>query len=293
MNKLTLSAAFVLMLLLFGCSPLGRIAKTSTEADLAYTNKQFTEAHEKYQSLLKLYKSGKQLVPDSIYTKATDAAIRVGRFKEAEAAATLLFARHNSDANYAWKLADVYERINQPENEYKFLTRYENEFAKIGKGDTLYTRMYNVALSLDLIDDALKHYPKIQNPDDEYMRDHLKLMLKSAKPAEILTFCNTTLKKHPSFEPALEWKANHYYNKAEDNYQRAMAAYEKNKTNKQYNILLGELKPISADFRTARDILVKLRTIDPKNTKYISMLRNCYARLDMPEEVKKMDRLLR
>ena len=90
------------------------------------------------------------------------------------------------------------------------------------------------------------------------------------------------LKVNGTHIPALEWMAGKYYHKAENQYQREMDKYNKNRTHVQYTFLLNELKKISEDFRKSRDFFEKLWAQD-KNSRYAAFLANIYTRLDNPD----------
>ncbi len=85
------------------------------------------------------------------------------------------------------------------------------------------------------------------------------------------------LKINPNQVDALEWNASKYFWKGEKRYQKAMQEYNKNKTNRQYRILLKELDASTADFKKALTYLEKLWKINP-GKKYASYFANIYAR---------------
>lgn len=85
------------------------------------------------------------------------------------------------------------------------------------------------------------------------------------------------LEKDPENVPALEWNAFKYYWLGEKRFQREMEIYNRNKTNKQYKILLAELDKSTADFKTSLTYLEKLWKIDPGKT-YASYFAVIYAR---------------
>ena len=85
------------------------------------------------------------------------------------------------------------------------------------------------------------------------------------------------LEKQPENVEALEWNAFKYYWQGENRYQREMEIYNKNKTNKQYKILLKELDLSTADFKKSLTYLEKLWVIQP-GEKYASYFSNIYAR---------------
>jgi tetratricopeptide (TPR) repeat protein len=87
------------------------------------------------------------------------------------------------------------------------------------------------------------------------------------------------LKKQPENVEALEWNAFKYYWQGENRYQREIEVYNKNKTNKQYKILLKELDLSTADFKKSLTYLEKLWVILP-GEKYASYFANIYARFN-------------
>ncbi len=66
---------------------------------------------------------------------------------------------------------------------------------------------------------------------------------------------------------------------AEDRYQSSMAAYDKNKTNKQYKILLADLDRVTADFKKSLKYFEPLWEMED-GKKYASYLANIYGRFD-------------
>ena len=85
------------------------------------------------------------------------------------------------------------------------------------------------------------------------------------------------LEKQPENVDALEWNAFKYYWLGEKRYQREMDIYNKNKTNKQYKILLAELDLATADLKKSLTYLEKLWAKQP-GEKYASYFMNIYAR---------------
>ena len=84
-----------------------------------------------------------------------------------------------------------------------------------------------------------------------------------------------------------------YYEKAENRYKYEMAKYNKNKNATTYAYLRRDLKKVSADFRIARDLFIKLRKDDPNNKSYIRYLKNTYLRLEQKDKAAQMDKLLK
>ena len=71
-----------------------------------------------------------------------------------------------------------------------------------------------------------------------------------------------------------------------------MNKYEKDKNTTAYAYLRRELKNLSTDYVLARDILIKLKDIDPTNKNYLIYLRNSYVRLEMQQEAAQINKLI-
>ena len=92
--------------------------------------------------------------------------------------------------------------------------------------------------------------------------------------------------------PALEWNAYKYYWLGEKRYQLEIEKYNRNKTNKQYKILLLELEKSTADFKKSLVYLEKLWELNPGKT-YASYFANIYARFGDEQKVKSYDKYLK
>lgn len=103
---------------------------------------------------------------------------------------------------------------------------------------------------------------------------------------------NVLLVKDPKNVSALEWNAFKYYWKGENRYQREMDKYNKNKTNKQYKILLEELDKSTADFKKSLGYLERLWNVEP-GKKYASYFANIYARFGDESKAKSYDKYLK
>jgi hypothetical protein len=110
---------------------------------------------------------------------------------------------------------------------------------------------------------------------------NLKTYFKINRDKENTEVCDSLslviLEKEPANIDALEWNGNKFYRLGENRYQREMEKYNKNKTNKQYKILLTELDLATADFKKALPFFEKLWKIEP-GEKYASYFANIYAR---------------
>lgn len=129
-----------------------------------------------------------------------------------------------------------------------------------------------------------------ENPDLEYKYMIAKNI--TVKPDSSYHRNELFLKKYPDYGPALFWKAKMFFERAEKRYQSEMAKYEKDKNTTSYAYLKRELKKLSSDYVMAKDILEKLKDIDPTNKNYLIYLRNSYARLEMNQEAAQINKII-
>lgn len=93
------------------------------------------------------------------------------------------------------------------------------------------------------------------------------------------------LEKDAKNVAALEWNADKYYWMGENRYQREMDNYNRNKTTRQYRVLLKELDLATADMKKALTYLEPLWEIQ-KEPKYASYFANIYARFGDEKKAK-------
>jgi hypothetical protein len=96
------------------------------------------------------------------------------------------------------------------------------------------------------------------------------------------------LKEYPDNQVSRFFKAKHYFAKAEAEYQKELAKYQKIENATTYTSLRRELTSISEDYRKLRDILLYLQKMNPNPKAYMLLLRNCYTRLNNKAEVTKL-----
>lgn len=129
-----------------------------------------------------------------------------------------------------------------------------------------------------------------ENPKLEYQ--HMVAKNITIKPDSSYHRNEEFIKKYPNYGPALFWKAKVHFDRAEKRYQYEMDKYEKDKNTTAYAYLRRELRKLSSDYILARDILIKLKDIDPTNKNYLIYLRNSYVRLEMQEEAAQINKLI-
>ena len=183
-----------------------------------------------------------------------------------------------SNAEMYLTLAKIYNSQQNISKELSALEYYKSNFSD--NLNEVNKRLFEIYFEIKIFDKALVSWAEMdENSKNEI--SNLKTYFKINKSLENTAVCDSLslaiLDKEPANVDALEWHGNKYYWLGENRYQLEMEKYNKNKTNKQYKILLNELDLATADFKKALPFFEKLWKIEP-GEKYASYLANIYAR---------------
>lgn len=279
-----------LFVLLSACNSTKKIVTVENNLQQAYSAQQYAKALESYNQLVAINKSKKI----STATSATLLAAKSAYYLENYDTATQLFAEVDKKDNEALYMEGMsYKKQSALQREYetwkKNLTLLEqSEYYQEALG-----RLYLLEVNFLQYAAANQLWAKLDKQDDvELMVAQLTVLDQLELKREALTLSNAILKLDSKNESALFYKGKYYYDKAEKLYQSEMDKYNRNPNYTTYAYLRRELKKVSSDFRSARDLFEKLHTVSPANRTYMSYLKNCYVRLEMKAEAAKMDKLL-
>ncbi len=186
--------------------------------------------------------------------------------------------KNYSDFKMYQTLAEIQ---HQKKNISKELTALENIVDNYpDQANQIDKRLFDVYHEIGLNDQALNVWERL----DEKLKGELStlesyfLIQKSLKDS---TVCDAValsiLEKNPVNVDALEWMAKKYYWLGENRYQSELEKYNKNKTTKQYKILLKELDIATADLKKSLTYLDKLWKIE-KEKEYASYFASIYGR---------------
>jgi tetratricopeptide (TPR) repeat protein len=183
-----------------------------------------------------------------------------------------------ADAAMYKTLADIFRKQQNISKELSALEYYKANFE--GDMNEVNNRLFELYNEVKLYDEALLSWNGM-NVETQSRIENLKPFFSINKSLEKNEICDSLatviLEKEPDNVEALEWNGMKYYWKGENRYQKEMEKYEKNRTNKQYKILLKELDIATADFKKALPYFEKLWDIQP-GEKYASYFANIYAR---------------
>ena len=183
-----------------------------------------------------------------------------------------------ADAEMYATLGKIYRSQQNISKELSALEFYASNFTE--NLNEVNRRLFEIYFEIKMFDEAIGAWDKMDaNVKNEI--SNLKTYFKINRDKENTEVCDSLslviLEKEPANIDALEWNGNKFYRLGENRYQREMEKYNKNKTNKQYKILLTELDLATADFKRALPFFEKLWKIEP-GEKYASYFANIYAR---------------
>ncbi len=198
-----------------------------------------------------------------------------------------------SSAEMYSTLAKIYRSQENLSKELSALEYYKTNFSE--NSDEINNRLFEIYTEIEMPEKALEIWGQLNDLSKNNLNSQKAYFLLNKK-AENSTVCDSLLQiileKDPENVEALEWNAKKYYWLAENRYQEQMEIYNKNKTNKQYKILLNELDLVTADFKKALPYFEKLWKINP-GEEYASYFANIYARFGDETKAKSYQKYLK
>ncbi|MDG5800156.1 hypothetical protein QA597_07285 [Marinilabiliaceae bacterium ANBcel2] len=293
MRKLKSILFIFTIILVTSCSPLQQIANLENDIKESYNSKKYNKVLSQYEELeKKSIQQGFEIDKKSTLT-AGKAAFKLEDYNRAARYFTSIEEGITDYPDIIYKTGISYQKRDDTGMEQVHWHDYLPSLKDTEYYEEVLTRLFAIEAEMENYHEANELWKIMPSSNDSHILK-LKLLTKEAtsNKEDALQFATETLNKHGNLEPLLFWKAKYYYNKAEDWYQNEMAKYNENPDYTAYAYLRRELRKISKEFRTARDIFIELREINPNNTSYINYLRNTYSRLSMREEAAQMDKLL-
>lgn len=278
--------------MLVACSPLKKIEGSKTAALVTYASQDYDRAYIQLSEVINQYKAAKMVVPNDIYLKAADCALKIKNY----VGATDYFMSSLSDSVTLQGVKGYISSVKAQGNQEKTseaIIKYAEFLNNAGASDYVSTEKFEIALDSKDDKQVVETYPSLNSPNEEQSMAYVSSLDALGKKKEAIDYCNKLVKENTDYNLAKEWKAVYYYNKAEEVYKTKMANYNKNKTYTAYVYLKRDLKKVSADYRIAKDLFEDLRKDSPDEKKYIRYLKNIYLRLEMKREASAMDKLLK
>ncbi|GAO31356.1 tetratricopeptide repeat protein [Geofilum rubicundum] len=285
------SLLLITIVLIAACSPIKQLVSIESDISQLYQQAQYEKVLLQYDKLRLLSEKNDLPINDTIQLIVGKAAHKAENYEQST---TFFQGIEGINDKEAILMGGVnFEKTGQTREEYDHWLVNLSKFENTEHHQEVLLKIYRLEQRLQNYEAANKTWSKIEhenNPD--LMFEQVTVLTHLNKTSEALALCNDILEIDDQHEQALFWKADYYYNKAENWYQSEMTKYNRNANYTTYAYLRRELKKISADFRTARDLLETLHEMAPKNKKYLGYLINTYVRLEMKNKVDQMTKKL-
>lgn len=281
--------------IVFSCSPLKKLPGLENQANSAIEQKNYWQAYDYLKQYMEISKAGDVEITPSVIRQMAQVCTELNKVEEATDYYEQLLSK-NTDNNTIQAYASLLRNNDKLEEELQLWKRFSTKLNDQQLETEAFNRQILIAKELEKQEDVMaiwKTKPEAVTPSAEAQYTYIWAAEKAGDEKAALKACNQLLKADPDNAHALEWKARHISEKAEQMYQSEMNKYNKNKNATTYAYLRRELKKISADFRTARNLFEKLHRMNPEEKTYIRYLKNIYLRLNMKDQAAKMDRLLK
>ncbi len=280
-----------MVLILAACSPTKQITGLESDITGLYAQERYDELLLQYDKLLVLKNKNNTPLAKNTLLLAGKAAYKTSRHNEA--LDILRSINDLQDLEAIMMMGESLELTARPE---EALDYWQTRLPLLEGSEhyrDIVLKIYRTQQRVEDYEAANQTWQKIDPQNDsDLMYEQVEVLSKLNRTQDVLTLSKQILKLEPKHEKALFKLADYYYNKAENWYKSEMDKYNRNPNNTTYAYLRRELKKISADFRTARDLLETLHSVAPENKLYMAYLANTYIRLDMKKEAEQMTKKL-
>lgn len=293
-NTMKLIAGFFLIAIGFltACGTTSKITNIEASMEEAFARGDFEQTIQYFDRLEATTINNNQPIEDRHKIIAGKAAFQVQKYGQAM---RYLSSVENlaPDTEAIEFLGISYNKTGEPGLEYQHWNKYLSAISGSDYHQKVVERLFVMETERGNHNAATLLWNKITPTSNEMLLStRLAGIVAEGKQAEALSFAEEILKTNPNHQDALFVKARHYYEHAEKRYQEEMTKYNRDPNFTTYAYLRRELRHISADYRTARDLFIKLHEISPDNKNYMRYLKNTYLRLEMRAEAARIDQLL-
>lgn len=270
----------LLVLLEFAaCSPSKQLSKIREQAEEASINREYEKSLLLWEQIIANDEASQKQANTDSYEKAGNAALALGQLEKSETYFKLaVYYKTASPQTYQY-LAGFYRQQENLSKEVAMLEPLLKNFPNSSEAKVEKLHLYWRYIETDQYEKALALWPPVDEADsDEKLLESLfTANKKTGNEDQLDQIADTLLLLNNANLLANEFKALNYYNKAEDRYRSELEAYEKQKTGKQYKIMLVGLDEATIDFKKALKLFEKLY-LGNQNKKYALYMANIYAR---------------
>ncbi|MCD4771891.1 MAG: hypothetical protein K8R41_00755 [Bacteroidales bacterium] len=286
MNIKNFFYGLAIIIMLGGCTAGSYISKTNQTAETAYLAGDYNSALIAWEEIITAYKSKGKKAEGKVYCDAGKAALALGQNEKAITYLNEALYAEYADAEMYFALAKAYQNIDNLSKEIMALEDYKNKFPEEKEIKQVWKRLFETYVESENWDLGLELWVKLDDEsrsENKILEGYLIVNQELGNDDVCDEMANQLLKNNADNIVALEWKAKKYFYKAENRYQKEMAAYEKHKTRKQYAKLLKALDVVNENFRVSLKYYKKLYKLNPDSL-YAHYLGNIYARFNDKEK---------
>ncbi len=270
-----------IVMLMSSCKQSQKLTQTSQKADLLYFQKDYQGAFDSYSSIIESYVAKKQQVPGDLYSSAGKCLY----YMESRPQAMEYFNRAEQlgfqDEMMLSLRVKYYGDIDNLSKEVEALEQYSALYPDGSDIAYVNKRLYLRYVEMKEFRKAYLRYPKLQaNSRDSLpvLESYHQVCKKLGKADEADKIAEKLYSIDNNNAIGLEHVAYQAYKTTEDEYQAAVKAYEAQKTNAAYTVMVKKTQPLAARYKTARDLYLKLYGITKKPAD-AAILARIYQRL--------------
>lgn len=256
-----------------------KIVDTGLEADAATASGDHIKALELWEKKITEDELAGRENTTLAYDKAGHSALALGDTIKAENHFKLAVYHKTASLNTWLFLSDFYHQANNLSLEVMALEGLAKHFPDKPETRNLMPVLFKLYAQTQQREKAVETYALIEK--DKIDESLLNIWFDVNKALNNTAICNEIstelLAKNPDNIKALEWSAKQLYALGESRYQQETKAYEKNKTRKQYSILLKGLEKSTNDFKESLKLFERLYKINSDKA-YALYIGNIYAR---------------
>jgi tetratricopeptide (TPR) repeat protein len=287
MKNLVYIFGLYLAVLLTGCTG-GKYLEMTRSGEQAYREGNYQASLETSESIIDELEGKGKTASGDVYTLAGISAWELGEYGK-----SLDYLQKAEGQGYAGEqmylgLARNYRHIDNLSREITALENYLDKYPGGTEVGGVRARLFQTCVESENIELAGQLWEQMDSTakeDVENLETYLAVNAMQGNTSLCDSIATVILKKDRNSEAALSWSAEFYFWRAENEYQSQMKAYKKNRTHKQYAILLKAFKQVNADFKISRDRFLKLYRLYP-NPEYADYLANIYTRLEDEEKAR-------
>jgi len=256
------------------------------DANLAFNAGDYQKALISYEEIIDLKRSQNKKVDSTIYQNAGLASYELKQTDKTIQYLELAKRYSVADEKTYSILAKVFLEKDNLSKEITNLDAYINKYPQGKDIQSIYKQLFNAYVKSENWDLAFTTWSSLDasaQGELQYLTSYYKVNKKLEKKNQLEKIAQQILRLDANNVEALELFAEKHYYLAENSYIKEMNAYQKNKTEKQYQQLLAAFKILNENYKIAQNYFLKLYKIEPKS-RYATFLGNIYTRFENKEK---------